>query len=297
VEQEKKGTGKHSWLSRLWARTGFGDKTVWDWLQLLIVPLVLGVIGFYFTSSQEYAHQQEFEEQRLQNAALQTYLAGMRELLLDQHLRASAVDSEVRAVARAETRSTLGQLSPEGQGIAIQFLYEASLIKKEDPIISLSHADLRGADLSQLDLSGADLSGADLSGADLRANLSGANLSGASLSGANLSPAALSNADLSGADLSEVDLSNAVLSNADLSGAYLRDADLSPAYLGEANLSEADLSEADLSYADLKNANLSGAKGVTNEQLEQQDGLTLEGAIMPNGQKYEDWLKSKGRGQ
>jgi hypothetical protein len=80
---------------------------------LLIVPLVLGVIGFYFTSSQEYAHQQELEarrakaeraieEQRLQNAALQTYLAGMRELLLDKNLRDSEEDSEIRAVARAD---------------------------------------------------------------------------------------------------------------------------------------------------------------------------------------------------
>jgi uncharacterized protein HemX len=69
---------------------------------LLIVPLVLGVIGFYFTSSQEYAHQQEFEEQRLQNAALQTYLEGMRELLLNENLRASEEDSEIRAVARAD---------------------------------------------------------------------------------------------------------------------------------------------------------------------------------------------------
>jgi uncharacterized protein HemX len=104
VEQEKKATGKQSWRSRLWARTGFGDKTVWDWLQLLIVPLVLGVIGFYFTSSQEYAHQQEFEEQRLQNAALQTYLEGMRELLLDKNLRDSERDSEARAVARRRAR-------------------------------------------------------------------------------------------------------------------------------------------------------------------------------------------------
>jgi small-conductance mechanosensitive channel len=90
--------------------TGFRGKTVWDWLQLLIIPLMLGVIGFYFTSSLEYAQQQELEarrakaeraleEQRLQNAALQTYLAGMRELLLDKNLRASEEDSEIRAVA------------------------------------------------------------------------------------------------------------------------------------------------------------------------------------------------------
>jgi hypothetical protein len=36
------------------------------------------------------------------------------------------------------------------------------------------------------------------------------------------------------------------------------------------------------------------ATGITNEQLEQQ-GSTLEGATMPNGQKYEDWIKSKNR--
>ena len=126
MEQEKKATGKQSWLSRLWARTGFGDKTVWDWLQLLIVPLVLAVIGFYFTSAQEYAHQLEIEarraaetraieEQRLQNAALQTYLAGMRELLLDKNLRASEEGSEIRAVARADALDD-GTTESGGQG-------------------------------------------------------------------------------------------------------------------------------------------------------------------------------------
>jgi hypothetical protein len=40
----------------------------------------------------------------------------------------------------------------------------------------------------------------------------------------------------------------------------------------------------------------SGAIGVTNEEGEQQ-AESLEGATMPNGQKYEDWLRSKGRGE
>ena len=38
------------------------------------------------------------------------------------------------------------------------------------------------------------------------------------------------------------------------------------------------------------------ALGFTNEELEQQ-AASPEGATMPNGQKYEDWLKSKGRGE
>jgi uncharacterized protein YjbI with pentapeptide repeats len=45
---------------------------------------------------------------------------------------------------------------------------------------------------------------------------------------------------------------------------------------------------ADLSGANLSNAYLKDAT-VTEEQLEQAE--SLEGATMPNGQKYEDWLK------
>jgi uncharacterized protein YjbI with pentapeptide repeats len=66
--------------------------------------------------------------------------------------------------------------------------------------------------------------------------------------------------------------------------------------LNGANLSGADLSGADLGGAYLTDANLSDAKGVTNEELEQQ-ALSLVDATMPNGQKYEDWLESEERGE
>ena len=38
------------------------------------------------------------------------------------------------------------------------------------------------------------------------------------------------------------------------------------------------------------------AEGITNEELEQLPE-SLEGAILPTGQKYEDWRNSKGRGE
>jgi uncharacterized protein YjbI with pentapeptide repeats len=79
---------------------------------------------------------------------------------------------------------------------------------------------------------------------------------------------------------------------ADLSGAALVHADLSDANLVAADLRDADLSKASLSGTCLRWANLSGAKGITNEELEQQ-AKCLERATMPNGQKYEDWLKDK----
>jgi uncharacterized protein YjbI with pentapeptide repeats len=84
----------------------------------------------------------------------------------------------------------MGQLSPEGKGIAIQFLYEASLINKEHPVVSLVGVRLRGADVSDLELHDANLSGT---------YLNGANLSGSSLNDANLSGSELVDANLSGA--------------------------------------------------------------------------------------------------
>src|SRR5215204_7704898 len=43
--------------------TGFADKTLWEWLQLLgalAIPLVLAIAGFWFTTQQE-ARQTRFE--------------------------------------------------------------------------------------------------------------------------------------------------------------------------------------------------------------------------------------------
>jgi uncharacterized protein YjbI with pentapeptide repeats len=99
--------------------------------------------------------------------------------------------------------------------------------------------------------------------------------------------------------LSEIALENATLSdallpNADLRFANLKEADLSGADLRYADLRYAILVDADLSDAYLDKADLSGAEAITNKELDRQAAL-LKGATMPNGQKYEEWLKSKDR--
>jgi len=75
-----------------------------------------------------------------------------------------------------------------------------------------------------------------------------------------------------------------------LLAANLRGANLSGINLSGANLSGTNLMEANLSEADLSNADLSGAK-VTEAQL--QAAGVLDGAIMPDGRTYEDWIKDK----
>ena len=82
-----------------------------------------------------------------------------------------------------------------------------------------------------------------------------------------------------------VNLKQANLRTADLGGLDLRGA-----YLNPANLEGADLSGANLSGANLRKAYLMDAY-VSEEQV--LSARSLEGAIMPNWQKYKDWLKDK----
>jgi uncharacterized protein YjbI with pentapeptide repeats len=303
VEQEKepgnesaaeKEPRKRHWRSKLWEWTNFGEKTLWDWLQLLsalAIPIVPAVAGFWFTAQQE-AHQQvteerraeaerDLEEQRAQDTALQAYLDQMSALILEESLRDSEEGSEARTLARARTLTVLGTLDPRRKRSVVEFLYESSLIDKADPIVDLSNADLSSVNLRLKDLSEADLSEADLSEADLsNAHLDDANLSNAVLRDADLSSADLSDANLTLANLSDANLSSATLSDADLSIATLNRTDFSAAILRGAYLNGASLLDANLSYADLR-----GASGVTETKLALQY-VKLEGTIMPDGSKH-----------
>jgi uncharacterized protein YjbI with pentapeptide repeats len=331
--EHKKETRKRTWRrdsqeptpqSKAWTLREFGGKTIWDWMQLLIVPIALSLITVAFTWQQDTRQQKiedrraqveraveeqraqaerEIQEERAEHATLQAYLDQMGTLLLDRDLRASEENSDVRRLARARTVVVLDALGPERQERVLRFLHEAELIRavppKEQPVIPLKYSTLenielphrillRGADLQQADLSGANLAHIDFRGTYLAgAHLEGAALEGAALEGADLSGAFLEGADLSGADLTNVDLSNAeeLWKKGKEPDMWERGAGL-----GHADLSGANLSGADLSSANLESANLKGAN-VTDAQLDQ--ARSLKGATMPNGQKYEDWLKTQ----
>jgi len=300
----------------------FPMRTLWDWMQLLIIPAVLAGGGLWF-NSQQREREQQIADVRAQDEALQAYLDQISQLLTDKDrpLNKAQPSDTLSTVARARTLTALWRLDGSRKGSLVQFLYESDLITKHSTVIDLSGAHLVAAHLWQYNLRETNLSGANLSNAILRdANLNGANLNGANLNGANLSYATLSEADLSYATLSEANLNWANLSNADLSNADLSEADLSNVKLGGANLSNtnlsgvslrdaklgyaaliratlsnadlrgaellhANLNGADLSGADLRDANMRHAREVTNEQLEQQ-ARSLEGATMSEGTKH-----------
>jgi hypothetical protein len=254
-----------------WTWTGFGPYTppasglqrgitLYEWLQLLIIPAALA-FGIWWLNRLQQQRDQQLADERakvereaaekradtereiaLDNqraAALQAYIDSMSELLLEKNLRKSSEDDEVRKIAHVRTLTVLPRLDGNRKGSVLQFLHEAGLIVREikdnslgdTGIVSLYKADLRGANLSEAFLIRAYLTGADLSGANLsRAILDAAflievNLKGARLDGADLYGAILIGADLTGANLSFANLCEAEVSNKQLDEAIsLKDA-------------------------------------------------------------------------
>ena len=247
------------------SRWGFRGMTVRDWLDLLVVPLALAVIGVAFSVQQDARQQRvenqrakaerELAEQNAQDEALQAYLDQMSQLTLDRDLLEAERGDPAYVLAQARTSTAILRLDANHNESVASFLSDSGLSE--------------------------------------RSKTSGGLLNHIVLPQAKLSDANLQEADLSWADLRGADLSGAFLVGADLSHTYLKNADLSDTYLIGADLSDSDLQySAKLSNADLTYADLSNARGITNEEIEQQ-ASRLKKAIMPNGQEYEDWLKDR----
>ena len=256
--------------------TGFGSRTLWDWLGFS-APFFLLLGGYalnrFDKKREELIREQQLQESRsieadrLERGVIDDYFGYMSDLL-SQGLRDSSYGDEIRSVARARTLTALQRVNGDRKGAIIQFLSDARLIgyfngkETVDAVVKLHKADLGGVKLS----------GADLRGVDLReAKLSNANLVGT---------------DLREADLRRTFLFGAVLQWTKLDAADLRGACLSEADLYSAKLSEADLGGTDLQWADLcsvefRETDLSDCYGVTLAQLRR--ARTLHGAKLPDG--------------
>lgn len=220
--------------------TGFRGKTLWDWLELLIIPAVLGIGAIWFDSEanlradevqrQREVVQRDIEDQRAKDAVLSTYFDDLSNLLLERSLLESPRGSAIRDIARAKTLSALSQMDGSRKGFIVRFLYEVGLIKGSSPLLYLggavtgepavdeivpSRGDLNGAVLHRLFMSELNLTRVHMVGADFRwamldkANFIGTDLRNADFTGARLREASLAGADLTGTLLHGADLSGA----------------------------------------------------------------------------------------
>ncbi|MGA1263502.1 MAG: pentapeptide repeat-containing protein [Prochlorothrix sp.] len=286
----------HPIFRKLWHATGFQDRSLWEWMELLIFPVLVGVGAVYVEAKlgEEQERQAEADRKleqsiatdRYQQEALNQYFDRVSKILEENdkssvlgEAEGGATFTEKKdlaltgvkvAIIRSRTLTTLRELDGRRKGLLVQFLMENALIRGSNPFIPLEGADLQEANLMNLNLSLENLAGADLRRANLQgAYLEDAILTDADLRNADLRIADLTNADLTGAQISSgllggtqmlgTVLDRADLSGADLGGAYLEDASLYGANLLGAFLENVFLENADLSETNLYDASLSNA--------------------------------------
>jgi uncharacterized protein YjbI with pentapeptide repeats len=240
-------------------------KTLWDWLQLLVIPTVLAAGGFLLNERvKEREASAALDAQR--EAALQKYFDAVSDLLLrpssPEITATAATDSKngeradpwdveispiIASLIRARTLTTLTMLDPKRKGSLIRFLLDAYLLQhypsRKNRPIDLTGADLRDADLTRLSLRNVRLRNVDLTGADLR--------------WCELKDAVV---DESTKLDQKWQLVSDVVNRYHTLGRDLRNADLRDAHLGEARLSGFDLRGTNLSGAVLDLAHLDDTK-------------------------------------
>lgn len=253
--------------------TDLEGKTLWNVLELLIIPFTLIVIsavldGLERETDREVAKKRAEVDREIaldnqRELSLQNYFDTMTMLILDKGLKQSNQYDDVREIAQIKTNTTINSLDTERKNKLVIFLSNSKLIRSESedyPIIYLNDIDLMNINLRDYHLEGAIFNRANLSNAILSAYLNGADLGEANLCGAYLNYANLINTNLSGANLSNAKLCMANLVHANLVGANFYKADLSGARLIGAFMRGTDLSSAKLEGANLSEALLGNAK-------------------------------------
>lgn len=277
-------------------------RTIWDWLELLIIPAVLALSAVFFNraerrnereiaqnriiqdrkiASERLIEDRRIATERAEAAALETYLDRMAPLVIDGKLHSSSQNHHSKTIARAWTLTVASQLNGERKGTLIRFLYEAQLIQKGNPIISLEGMDFRDsaldhAYLSAVNVSQANFSNADFSGAELpRSLFIGSKLHGTifldvNLQEADFGAAKLHNAILSTAKLQDANFTAAIIMQTEFNGAWLHNADFSHTQIDKSNfencllfgakLERTEFTETNLRHAILANANISYTK-------------------------------------
>ena len=120
-EDSKSNKGKNwiqSILSWLYSRSGIRGKSLWDVLKLLIVPVLLAYLVFWF-NDQTSKREREISRDNAQEEALQNYLNSMAELLLEKDLleNKDQLDAPVVDVAQVRTITTLRLLDVKRRDI------------------------------------------------------------------------------------------------------------------------------------------------------------------------------------
>lgn len=278
----------------LWSRSLPGGKTLWDWVNLLLAPLVVVIImivALQTLAAREQANATALEEQAAlldevvaETGLLQSYIDEMSALmgnddfpslvarplcLTPMVMRGESAEvesvedmtsAESVTVGRDSTAAAYDELTDERLASLIRYTSNNQLFDLyfdcELESLTLTDADLSGVNFANVDLTEADLSGSQFHRADLSlATLTSADLSGAEFFTATLDRANMQMADLSGASIS----TSSTLTGADLSNSDLSNATITLATLRDVNLAFANLNGATIELSNLRGVDLTEA--------------------------------------
>jgi hypothetical protein len=227
-----------NWISNFkWS--GFQKKSFWDWLQLLIVPLMLAFGAFYLNYASETRDKQIAEEGK-QQELLKDYFSKMQTLIVETKKSkdsqpkivetkksvettkskdsqpnpdGSPLLPEFIPIAQALTLAVLDELDGKRKGKVISYLADSKLItanikdQKSKPVIDLRKANLKEIVLEDVSLDGLSITGADMTEAKLTEVI---------LTNSNLVSSKFINATLDTVDFSGSKLGNSNFYDADL---------------------------------------------------------------------------------
>jgi hypothetical protein len=233
-----------NWISNFkWS--GFQKKSFWDWLQLLIVPLMLAFGAFYLNYASETRDKQIAEEGK-QQELLKDYFSKMQTLILAEKTLPKSnnkptgspsldqnqpkLSPESQAIARALTLAVLDELDGKRKGKVISYLADSKLIIEDPTLKSKSEINLEHANLKDIVLQGVVMPFVKIN-----------------------------NADMTNARLDNVDLSNSDLADSDLSEATLKNVKLIEAKVYRVNFTKTNLTGVNFSNTDLNNSNFYNA--------------------------------------
>ncbi|MEX1071158.1 MAG: pentapeptide repeat-containing protein [Anaerolineales bacterium] len=191
-------------------------KTVWDLLDLMLIPIFIALIGILYSQQSTNTHFEVAEQQR-RDDVVSKFITDVESIVSPADFDKSTDTPQLKdgeiATIEARLRTIVKNLDGERKSQLIHFLYKCNLLggilPKHDAFGGVSQARNQVIDVTDVDLS--------------RINLSGVNLAGIVLSGCELSGANLNKAKLPSANLLEVKVNKKIKHR----GTYCKNAELS----------------------------------------------------------------------
>jgi len=267
--------------------TGFGGRKAWDWLEIAIIPIVLGFLVIHFEKKQRESeiaieHEREgrekvLEEKRREREEYQanknraqmifeSYIDRMTSLILDYGLLQDRKDNnEDIEIAKTRTRSVMRTLDEQWRGEVVRFVIETKIAILAKDIFHLTK--FNGADLYKIDFKGMYLQNSDFSGCNLfRADFTAADTNFSIFENATLRTAVFKDSEAFGCkfvntDIKNVNFLNCKISHSDFTNAFAENTRFSskPAFYVDftsTNLQKSEFSKMEISDTSFENANL-----------------------------------------